>query len=137
MGKAKNSLTPDCSTIIDIGTYDELVSKGHDIPTIVDDDNYSLSDDIEEIPSTKIVSAVNSTDVGIHADPDIAINIDHNSVVEDLKPTSTIQESMKDNSKKFSHPSPVKLSSVDDNMAVGAVPVSTYLTYFKSSNLNT
>ncbi|KAI2496814.1 hypothetical protein MHU86_17693 [Fragilaria crotonensis] len=89
MGKY-NPASPSCSTVIDIGTYDELLARGHDLRSLsspevpsraLDEDTFhDLSHDAEVIP-LKVSNATygynqalgefdNSTTLTQHADPD-------------------------------------------------------------------
>ena len=141
MGKS-NAVSPSCSTIIDIGTYDELIERGHDLRSL------SLhADDAEEEQNENVVSAVapklttqeERGNPNYHADiilpvtPDIT---ETNGVIlttvrtmqnqSDAFVTQSSTASIADTAK------PSKLVSADDSMSTGAVPRSTYISYLKS-----
>lgn len=196
MGKVPASSS--CSSIVDVGTYDDLISRGHDLRSIstteVED-----SDDEEGQDGSKVLNHAsthtgdiatvsppqqlmkiggdtmrviggyeapfNSTDQGRHADPehqmamencpdsiDFEQNYPSTSVVTEaddilieedpdlevvagsdstLDPAPVAKSSSTETHSSSSVTSK-KLSSADDAMSTGAVPWSTYVTYFKA-----
>lgn len=135
------------------------MSRGHDIRTITVDthDLESLSEENNKLPpsisdtfkveskaklsESATVSLNNDTSIALgwdHASTDDGIRLEYDQIrrdevqfVEDLsKVVANEKKSIK--SELLSSAFPVKLSSVDDDMATGAVPASTYMTYFKS-----
>ena len=159
MGKCQTTSSPECSTILDIGTYEELISRGHDIRSMSmethdlethnEDDHHSTttvsnSFHLKNETSHSLRSGSSSLNdtvvtVGIeHADPDETLRIEHDQI-SDGKCSSADEPFTNAETEKNVGPSetvsaafPVKLSSVDDDMTTGAVPKSTYITYFKS-----
>lgn len=177
MGKSETSSSPDCSTIVDIGTYDELISRGHDMRNIAAKDIYKIETGKSEVDSTngdcRVVNDQSnhtllqgyeeqeeeyfssSRFVGLndtiflagttHADPDTQVVIEHEpdaefevtSATELIKSNVSVNGVRKECEEmvvkdRMASQSSIKLSSVDDMMATGAVPKSTYATYFKS-----
>jgi len=146
MGSDPSSSSPGstpCSRIIDSGTYDELLSRGHDLSTIVhpevedsdserddaDDDIVISGDHVRQIhlPSSTDNVTVSASDY--HADPDCknTLQQDPALLAEHVVPklTEPIQDSISESTEQ-------KQLSTDDSMSTGAVPRSTYATYFKS-----
>ena len=159
-----------CSRVLDTGTYDELVARGHDLrsfchPELQIDSN-DTKDEGQEESSTSSAPFVNGEDLGsssydvparnftqsdCHADPDCKVQMeqDPNYIADhilpqavepveyndahggDEKPETT---SIDDKAKVMtSSPSKEhKQVSMDDEMKAGAVPRSTYITYFRA-----
>ena len=126
-----------CSRIIDVGTYDELISRGHDLRTIGHpevEDSVKEGDDVDvdgvdarnDGPVCQIrppSSTVNITMTDCHADPDCK-----NAWKQDPALQSEhvpIQDSISSSTQQ-------KQWSTNNSMSTGAVPRSTYATYFKS-----
>ncbi|KAL7551490.1 hypothetical protein ACHAWF_014673 [Thalassiosira exigua] len=133
------------SRIIDAGTYDELISRGHDLRTIVHHHDADHADNVEDdkmkvdghatgtidadaansigctvlVQRPSLSSSHNFTEMSdCHADPDrqdpaLIVDPDAPQAIDD---TTSEQ----------------KQTSADDAIAIGAVPRSTYATYFKS-----
>ncbi len=134
--------TTGCSRIDDVGTYDELLSRGHDLRTITHSgQNDGISEeerlDVEEVEDIDVSIVYQSSEIPIvtnmtsnHADPDghIALEEDPSLLAENAMPQSP--ELSED------HITPLKNQqrqlSTDDTMSTGSIPRSTYLTYFRS-----
>ena len=135
-----------CSRIVDVGTYDELLDRGHDLRTITRAEEANSSDDDEEeaTDSDEVdVSLVYHHNNGIsissnvttsHADPDnhIALEEDPALLVEHKIPQSVEPSQEIISSPMKQQQPPQKQLSTDDTMSTGAIPRSTYLTYFRS-----
>lgn len=187
MGRVSNSRS--CSAIVDEGTYDDLIRRGHDLTSITaaeaeaaaEEDKEGGSDDVERVSSHMAENAVidpvklmkigestvrlvggsetpaNYTESWSHADPESqmamenfpdciaelghpmnpvaseadALLMEDDSEVEatdgsDVTASTSVQNSP---SKTLSK----KIASADDDMSVGAVPWSTYMSYFKAA----
>ena len=156
-----NPGNPQCSRVVDTGTYSELCRRGHDIrsfchPELQIDSKETEGMESEESGSSSYdISARNATMSDCHADPDCKVQMEQDpryisdhTIPQSIEPTeyadiSTIdreespKESSVDNqedisSAKAAPPKKQKLVSVDDEMKVGAVPRSTYMTYFRA-----
>ena len=135
-----------CSRIVDVGTYDELLDRGHDLRTITRAEEVNSSDDDEEeaTDSDEVdVSLVYHHNNGIsissnvttsHADPDnhIALEEDPALLAEHKIPQSVEPSQEVISSPMKQQQPPQKQLSTDDTMSTGAIPRSTYLTYFRS-----
>lgn len=174
------SSSSSCSTIIDVGTYDELLARGHDIREALASHKIDGEPDVKEdlvVDGPSIESAVkrtkrkdtirvaggyevplNDTERYYQCDlydpetpsscmetPDFIAdrvvpvthdNQDTQAVIEDKTAESSSEISQDAPSKgKVLKSYPVKkLTSVDDTMAKGAVPFSTYVSYFRAVN---
>ncbi len=131
--------TNGCSRIVDVGTYDELISRGHDLRTITHAEGEDSITEKGNVGSEDIdVSIVyHSSDISLgantttsHADPDshIALEEDPTLLAEHTLPQST--ESSEDIITPVT--SQQRQLSTDDTMSTGSIPRSTYLTYFRS-----
>lgn len=130
------------SRIVDVGTYNEMISRGHDLRTIhsevtEDGDSEDLScmdedDDVCQIPHSCMTTARNATSLDCHADPDCKNVMKQDPVLlaEHVVPQSI--EPIEDDAIVPSPSQKQRQLSTDDSMATGAVPWSTYLTYFRS-----
>lgn len=137
MGKVKSgSGSPSCSRIVDIGTNDELVSRGHNLQSISAHETASAPSN--PIDQDKIAIS--------HADPDTIENKfayisecrtsaaskrqadSENGTI--LRTNVASEKSRTDGvpSKGVSS----KMKTMDDTMTTGAVPLSTYTKYLKS-----
>ena len=181
MGKySPSSSSSSCSTIIDIGTYDELLARGHDIrEALTSHNNDEEPDDggdlVVDGPSIEIAVKrkqrkdtirvvggyelpLNDTERYYQCDlydpetptscmeaPDFiadrVVPVIHNNreihaVVENktVESSSEISQDVPSKGKVFKTHPEKKLISVDDTMAKGAVPLSTYVSYFKAVN---
>jgi ABC-type multidrug transport system fused ATPase/permease subunit len=180
MGKYSPS-SSSCSTVIDVGTYDELLARGHDIREALtshknDDDGPGGSED-RVVDGSSIDIAVsrkkrkdtirvvggyevplNDTESYYQCDlydpePPLACmetpdyiadrvvpvtrdNREMHAVIEELsvEPSLEISQDACSKEKVLKAPPVKKLTSVDDTMAKGAVPLSAYVSYFKSVN---
>jgi len=129
-----------CSRIVDVGTYDELISRGHDLRTIVhheveeSEEERGRMDDDEDVCQVPQLSSTNEnvTIADCHADPDCrkALKQDPSLLAEQVVPQSI--EPVEDEPIVASPPQKEKQLSMDDSVSTGAVPRSTYLTYFKT-----
>jgi hypothetical protein len=205
MGNVPNSVS--CSTVLDVGSYDELLSRGHQLRSVSSTEvgeeeekedelgvneafprsgtSHSLShENAHHTKSTKVSRSnfverhelvVNGTECG-HADPESQVVMENcpdymtdsvcqisrdfennNEIVVDLFGAnrsftapelesvrtrhhgSSSTESFEDGASsvepfdtKSAELSEKKVSSADDSMTTGAVPLSTYVSYFKS-----
>ena len=128
--------TNSCSRIIDVGTYDELIARGHDLRTIVDhhqvkgDDNEEGidEDDTEESPMCQVhlpsgrdnVTTVSDCRVSdFHADPDCQISLmeDPSLLAEHIIPEA-IEEPPQD--KIIASSDQQRQLSTDESMSTGA-----------------
>ena len=129
------------SRIVDVGTYDELLSRGHDLRTI---SHHGTAED-EDGPGPVEVGASHS-DLGGpvsrgenatsgrvpgHPDPDCRVALKEDPV---LLAEHAIPESLDEPEEERPMARAKRQSqlSADDTMATGAVPRETYLQYFKS-----
>jgi ATP-binding cassette subfamily C (CFTR/MRP) protein 1 len=146
-----------CASILDIGTYTELIGRGHDLENISGsklghdperDNIRALAENVSEESHTIIdgknstIEAFTSNVVTCHADPDgqkgfecdLNFMADHVYVVgapesEDyLEPS---KEELKD-VKTDQNSKKVKIMSADESMSTNAVPFSAYLSYLKN-----
>ena len=136
-----SSGSPSCSRIIDVGTYDDLISRGHDLNTIVhpDEDDRGCDEDYENIVSAHVLngdaathfpsSVYNSTVSNCHADPDCK-----NALQQDpaLLAEHVVPQPIEPSQDSFSLSANQRQLSADDRMSTGAVRLSTYITYIKS-----
>lgn len=202
MGKATTTGKTSCSTVIDQGKYDELISRGRKLAvadqeqTSTDEVRPFLTGNMTDRPDYLLYSEAsgNMTNGAVHslrgasghssngtegfgyADPERQASmelcpdscttdliesirdIDHDksitetgseqlvdlgmteviAVYNDTEVSATEPVSSKetpqpvDGSENASRPTTTTLSSVDENMANGAIPISTYLSYLKS-----
>jgi len=135
MGKSD---TGEGSKILDVGTYDELISRGHNLQTIVhhgdtedtiegdvlhteDMDVLNEGDSVCQIqlPSTARTDNVTASDCHADIDCRTALKQDPTLLAEHVVP-------------KPIEPKEEKPLSADDSMSTTAVPRSTYLKYFKA-----
>ena len=140
--------TSGCSRIVDSGTYDELLNRGHDLRTITTHTEEDDSDTDEEIADVNaevdasLVYQHNQHSTGnvteqplisdCHADPDCKISLkeDPSLLAEHVVPQST--EPSQDSTS--SPTTQQRQLSTDETMATGSVPRSTFITYLKSVN---
>jgi len=136
-----SSGSPSCSRIIDVGTYDDLISRGHDLNTIVhpDEDDRGSDEDYENIISAHVLngdaatqfpsSVYNSTVSNCHADPDCK-----NALQQDpaLLAEHVVPQPIEPSQDSFSLSATQRQLSADDRMSTGSVRLSTYITYIKS-----
>ncbi len=141
MGKMNSgSKTQQCSCILDTGTYDEIISHGHDLSSI------TIHQEIEDDSSTAGVeqstTAQNENAELDEIDKDYELMNGEAEDEEDNRDKLDTQHAASDVTKedeKIQVPIPEKrddnnssTKSMDDKMTEGAVPRSTYKTYFKS-----
>lgn len=131
------------SRVVDVGTYDELISRGHDLRTISHDGSAGEDQDGPEVGVTSgsdsggpvAARGENSTPerVPSHADPDcrVALEEDPALLAEHAMPESP-DEPAEEEPPASARPERRSQLSADDTMATGAVPRATYLQYFKS-----
>lgn len=150
-----------CSTIIDSGTYDQLLSRGHALSSFpkIDDDNDPNNDDdarhlasegrkIEhnnmESDTIRVVGGykvmANETDCSCHADPDVGVDVQNNpDLLADRVIPRENDDRIDDSDKASNSTKPTKtrsdetgLLSMDDKMTTQAVPLSTYIGYLRA-----
>jgi len=157
-----------CSRVLDTGTYDELVARGHDLRSFchpeLQIDNKDAKDQKQEKSSTSIdsinigddrsssfdTSARNSTQSDCHADPDCKVQMEQDPtyiadhvIPQAIEPTEYADAGSTDDKRNDSSVDKVdatvsspsneqKEVSMDDEMKAGAVPRSTYMTYFRA-----
>lgn len=142
-----NSGTKSCSKIVDVGTYDELLSRGHDLRSRA---KHTSTQAVPKKNQDEIADA--TTD---HADIDRQVSLEHEFDVmseqahtpisrndtiakipsETLALRSNLQIDQIVVTKKESNRaqnSTSHLSTIDEQMSTGAVPRKTYSTYIKS-----
>jgi ABC-type multidrug transport system fused ATPase/permease subunit len=131
--------THGCSRIVDVGTYDELLNRGHDLRTITHEqgvDNEEERVDAEDVDvSVSLIYHGNEISIGnnvttSHADPDCHISLEEDPA---LLSEHIIPQSAEPNQVSVA---PItkqqRQLSTDDTMSTGSIPRSTYLTYFRS-----
>lgn len=143
--------SPQCSNILAMGTYDELVDQGYDLSSIVDTDEDGVSDkeNIKEYEirgdgdgaASKALHARANSNYQDEAFPeeDYVSQIPR-PMVENNRQRRNVEVEGKDISSSTSvgtttdqiEPKAATMISTDDSMSTGAVPISTYVTYFKS-----
>jgi ABC-type multidrug transport system fused ATPase/permease subunit len=148
MGKIENKMMPksSCSRVVDVGTYDELISRGHDLRsiTIHHSDSEQYSSNAEKSNQTDNSSENENVDSDLFDDIDIETGIEEAKRKECLttmlglsNSTDVVSALGYDNGKNVSasvnDSSQKDLETVDDKISQGAVPWSTYTTYFKSA----
>lgn len=173
-----------CSTIADVGTYDELIERGYSLESvsadeIEEEDNEDSTsnnaggfgshseqlighhDSTIRVVFDEYEVPINCTSPRCHADPDcqaalekcpdfivekgatLLVDQEDNESVEeevlgelrtkvDLDATPTEKKNTTESSVSTTAAPAKKLASADDAMAVGAVPLSAYITYAKS-----
>lgn len=136
--------TASCSYIEDTGTYDELLSRGHDLSSITVHSSASESDPDQTNNESEMDDAGDnySIDDNSHTDSNVELLIDmepvekHNlqdspaSVIKLSNATDFVDEEEVNEKKTKDQISTA--TTLDDKMTKGAVPLSTYITYFKS-----
>eukprot|EP00985_Skeletonema_marinoi_P002055 scaffold834_cov144-Skeletonema_marinoi.AAC.2 len=131
--------TNGCSRIVDVGTYDELLSRGHDLRTIThaEEDDSTIEDERLDAEDVDVNVVYHSSGISIgnnmtsrHADPDshIALEEDPALLAEHTMPQST--QPSEDRLPPVTNQQ--RQLSTDDTMSTGSIPRSTYLTYFRS-----
>ena len=192
MGPMENKpSSSSCATVIDVGTYDELIARGHNLKTFSSEeaeealeinshDDGNAEESFESTNSGRFFQdknfspqppatvrviggykvSANSTDQSCHADPDCT-EVDMQNgldfVADQVVPRNPDGEISDDENLKSGilhhsdNPTPerdnkeektvdnperltraTKLVSADDKMSVEAVPLSTYVSYFKA-----
>jgi ABC-type multidrug transport system fused ATPase/permease subunit len=139
MGKVDFSPTQkSCSQIVGIGTYDELIARGHDLQSV---SFHPSTSDMKEDPDSKILNN-NSTPSRVNDRPSrVSDSIEETHAQNSLKSmvrysNGTDVENVYDGSRESNafvakvETKPV--ATMDDSMSEGAVPLSTYMTYFTS-----
>ena len=148
MGKMTNRLPTKsaCSQIEDIGTYDELLSRGHDLSSITIHQSASESDpdnaSVEDVTANK-KDENNSVgnNIASDLDPDASPKAEciENSNIQD-SPVSVVKfanttgllNGQSADDKNTMKAGTATTTTMDDTMSKGAVPISTYITYFKA-----
>ncbi|MGK3737192.1 MAG: ATP-binding cassette subfamily C (CFTR/MRP) protein 1 [Bacillariaceae sp.] len=149
-----------CSTIIDTGTYDQLLSRGHKLQRNLDDDTKEHEEDASrildrtnieqndnQIDTIRVVGGykVTNTNCSCHADPDFRVDVENNPdfIAEhvipreiddiDLEDTETNSNSTTSDVSHSKSPSKANgLLSIDEGMNTQAVPISTYVGYLRA-----
>jgi hypothetical protein len=132
-----------CCKIVDTGTYEELINRGHDLsiishPGVEDESNDEKSDviDVKEVNDRRnTISAADNVTISkadFHADPDCHISLEEDPtlLLEHSIPVSP--EPSQDN--LYTSRTLHRQLSTDEAMSTGSVPRITYMTYFKSVN---
>lgn len=146
MGKLENKMTPksSCSRILDVGTYDELISRGHDLRSITIHHSHSQhGSNVENSNQTDINSEEETSGSAIYDESDVENEIEEDKRKECLSAMVGLSNSTdvisaldydigKNVSTSVYESSQKKLETMDDKISQGAVPWSTYTTYFKS-----
>eukprot|EP00986_Skeletonema_menzelii_P005340 scaffold1924_cov140-Skeletonema_menzelii.AAC.4 len=134
--------TNGCSRIVDVGTYDELISRGHDLRTITpaeEDDSTTEEGRLDSEEDIAVSIVYHSSDISVganstssHADPDshIALEEDPSLLAEHAIPKSIEPSESEDHLAAVTNQQ--RQLSTDDTMSTGSIPRSTYLTYFRS-----
>lgn len=173
---SKVASSSSCSAVVDIGTYDELESRGHKLRSVamteiedlkdnasisgdevvdpVQDDLVSISADTIKLVSNGATIVSNVTD-DCHADPECYqlmancpdyLNDESAIVHQDLSRRDGIKVELYGSNETHAEtksypdtPTSVdvtalgkEIKSTDDAMSIGAVPLSTYVSYFKA-----
>ena len=153
-----------CSRVLDAGTYDELVARGHDLRSFchpeLQIEGKDAKDDGQEESSTSSDGVViganldfssrNTTQSDCHADPDCKVQMEQDPkymadhvIPQAIEPAEYTDASSTDEKPKESPSNEAKVTvlhspkerkqvSMDDEMKAGAVPRSTYMTYFRA-----
>jgi ABC-type multidrug transport system fused ATPase/permease subunit len=141
-----------CSKIVDVGTYTELIERGHDLRTITHPE-VEESEIEEEIASPNgegadvdvsvayesnqqpLTYKVENTTLSIvasdcHADPDCRVSLEEDpALLAERSFPPSIETNVEITSKPILQQ---KQLSTDESMSTGSIPRSTYLTYLKS-----
>ena len=138
MGKMDfNPTQKSCSQIVDVGTYDELITRGHDLQSISfhpstsdmqeDSESTVLDDDTSSVGNDQPTRASESIDK-------ILIQESLTSVVMFSNGTDTenVYEDSGESNSLIAKVDAKPIATMDDSMSEGAVPLSTYMTYFTS-----
>lgn len=140
MGKMDSKLAPtSCSRVIDVGTYDELISRGHDLSSITyhpstsdvpedsDASEFEIEgDDAPPLDSGQASAAENIEGTNIQDSPKNFVTFSNATEGNDIFEDSG--ESYSSEPKEEKKP----VATMDDKMSEGAVPFSTYMTYLTS-----
>jgi len=159
--KSSPSTDSSCSTIIDSGTYDQLLSRGYALRSF-SNEHESSDEDVsplrvndnpgiliehknQEINTIRVVGGykieTNDTDCSSHADPDVRVVMKNNPdfLADRVIPRETdddIDKNSNSTESKKSHPKSrpkeAGLVSTDDKMTTQAVPLSTYMGYLRA-----
>ena len=139
-----------CSKIIDVGTYDELLERGHDLRTITHPEvngeegkeknsvtnesgpgvDISIAFEHAQQPIMHIAENSTASSPDCHADPDCKVSLEEDPA---LLAEHTYPQSIESNEDTLpSSNEQQRQLSTDDTMATGSVPGRTYFTYLKS-----
>ncbi|ACI65637.1 predicted protein [Phaeodactylum tricornutum CCAP 1055/1] len=144
-----------CSTIVDNGSYDDLLSRGHNLRSISTvESNFGIDKKIDSQSGSRVHSdAGSAVDNMIAAQPTREERRTHvTGVLEEPTNATDIKQwrhadpecsivgpghfkdtsALADDERPLMSSSVTKLTSADDFMSAGAVPRSTYVAYFKS-----
>jgi len=147
MGKVENKMMPKSShsRIVDIGTYDELISRGHDLRsiTIHHSSSEQYSSNVQNSNRTDNMNGSENTDSAIYGEIDIEKDVEAEKRKECLSTmlglsnstdvvSSLVYDDAKNVSASFNDSAQKEVETMDDKISQGAVPWSTYTTYFKS-----
>ena len=150
-----------CSTVIDSGTYDQLLSRGYALRSFSDIDHGSDSYHDDDTPRDALVEQIddkidtirvvggykvetNDVDCSCHADPDVRVEVRNNPdlLADRVIPRENDDEindshkgtnsTMATNSHSLSRSEGNAMLSTDDKMTTQAVPLSTYISYLKA-----
>jgi ABC-type multidrug transport system fused ATPase/permease subunit len=140
MGKMDSKLAPtSCSRVVDVGTYDELLSRGHDLSSITYDP--STSDESEDSEASESEIEGNSAPPLDSRHASAAESIEGRNIQDSPKTIVSFSNATDENDifedsveSNSSQPKEEKKAVVtmDDKMSEGAVPLSTYMTYLTS-----
>jgi ABC-type multidrug transport system fused ATPase/permease subunit len=138
-----------CSKIVDIGTYNELIERGHDLRTIAlsevqeseTEEEITASNEkgdvhasmVHESNQRPLMHNIENTTISIetsdcHADPDCKVSLEED-------PALLAEHSFPRSIERSDASEPTlqqKQLSTDETMSTGSIPRSTYLTYLKS-----
>ena len=148
VGKSTQQREP-CCEIIDVGLYDDLVKRGHDLTSLSKNEIKALTDGSNSQFETDVKKDLNKNHEsdfiaknGFHVEQDTIEKthiVDYN---QDLIKTNGEDDSQIEKSIEYRSAVPElnelnvtvskKLTSVDDTMTNGAVPFSVYTNYLKS-----
>lgn len=133
MGKMKS----ECSKIVDVGTYDDLISRGHDLRSISIDSEHLKSDENQESDPTSekekdMVSQSTMKNMMVEESntrdsPRTVTQLNNSTVSSDTSSNEGDDKEAKSEKKDDKD-----LQTIDDKMSEGAVPIATYMTYLKS-----
>jgi ABC-type sulfate/molybdate transport systems ATPase subunit len=143
MGKSYKTPDQSCCHIVDVGTYNELIARGHDLHSI------NPSDKLSEEPLTPTPMSSNNTDsrditVSTYTDENcflgldtecqsqIALDYDSTYIVDHQVQMANVDVTPSEDTRVAATKRSIKSVTFDDKVLSITVPLSTYIGYFKS-----